>query len=629
MTALVAVVSKRFLVQVALGCLLLFLGLASAATDAAPVHASPPVNIAAVTLGALARPGQFSVLPLPVRSYREQRELSSFRASAEFFMPSAPQGAHWVLYTQDLRDGGTLSINGVEVGAVPTATQDVTVRHLQPFMFDIPGGVLRAGRNTLVRQWSVMENHVFVPRMMIGSREDVAPIYEQRYFWQYTMSQVSFVFAAIIALILLGLYWQNRSAQQYLWAGASALGWGILNLAYFLTPIPVLLFAYWQLVIHCGIWAFSAGGNFYLLQDCGVRNRWYRQLSVAWGVVFFAAYILNFWITGQTFWPDYTLVWHAGLAAFGLYPIARLVIAAWQQRRLRHLVYLMITLSGVTAGALDAATISGLKFSPSNGYLLQSVAPVWFTAICFALITDFSRSLRAQREQQQQLALQLEAQKQELELLHARERHSQEQQAAALERTRIMQDMHDGLGSQLVSSLAMAHSGSLSAAQTYDLLRSCIDDLRLAIDSASLAHDSLQLALGNLRFRMAPRLQAAGITLCWSALDLSADLALPQQHQLPVLRIIQESITNTLKHAQASTLSVGVTNTATQLTVDIHDDGAGFDVEAARHNTSGKGLNSLEKRARVLGAQLAITSTGYGTRTLLVVPLGGVPLPQG
>jgi hypothetical protein len=46
-----------------------------------------------------------------------------------------------------------------------------------------------------------MENHVFVPRMMVGAKEDVAPIYAQRYFWQYKMSQVSFVFAAMISLI--------------------------------------------------------------------------------------------------------------------------------------------------------------------------------------------------------------------------------------------------------------------------------------------------------------------------------------------------------------------------------------------------------------------------------------------
>ena len=266
--------------------------------------------------------------------------------------------------------------------------------------------------------------------------------------------------------------------------------------------------------------------------------------------------------------------------------------------------------------------MSGIDISPSNGYLLQAVAPVWFISICFALISDFSRSLRAQREQQQQLVNQLDAQRHELERLHILARATQEKQAAAQERARIMQDMHDGLGSQLVSSLAMAQSGSLSATQTYDLLRSCIDDLRLAIDASGESADSLLLALGNLRFRMEPRLKSAGIVLRWNTQDLSDKLPLSAERQLPVLRVIQETIANTLKHAQATTLSVTVVDTPTELTVSITDDGHGFDVAKVQHSAHGKGLNSLAKRARVLGAQLDIASSAQGTHTRLVVPLG-------
>lgn len=621
MSLAAAAALRRLAALGALACGLLLLVTDWVRADVEPATEPPIIDIREVTVADLNRPGESTVLPLPVRSHRAQRVLGAFRASAEFQLRAAPDGSRWVVYVQDFRDGGRLFVNGAEIANVSTATHGVTVRHLQPFLFDIPPGVLLAGRNTLVREWSVRENHLFVPRMALGAKQTLTPIYEQRHFWQYTMSQVSFVFAAIISLILLGLYGQNRGASRYLFAGASALGWAILNLAYFLTPIPAMLFAYWQLLVHGGVWAFTAGGSFYLLQDCGVRNRWYRQTSVAWGVAFFVAYITNFWITGQTFWPTSTLVWHVGLAVLGLYPVGRLAIVAWRQRRTRHLVYLMITLSAVAAGVLDAAAISGFKYSPSNGYLLQSVAPVWFIAICFALITDFSRSLQAQREQQHLLASQLEAQRIELEALHALQQASQEKQVAAQERARVMQDMHDGLGSQLISSLAMARSGELSPGQTYDMLRSCIDDLRLSIDAADQSMDSLPLALGNLRFRMAPRLQAAGITLRWSALDLSDALVLAPEKRLPVLRIIQESITNTLKHANASTLRVGVTNTASALTVDISDDGHGFDIETSRHGARGKGLNSLDKRARMLGARLAISSSPQGTRILLVVPL--------
>ena len=193
-------------------------------------------------------------------------------------------------------------------------------------------------------------------------------------------------------------------------------------------------------------------------------------------------------------------------------------------------------------------------------------------------------------------------------------------QAKAQERGRIMQDMHDGLGSQLVSSLAMAQGGELSQQQTYDLLRSCIDDLRLAIDTSSDSRDSLLMALGNLRFRMEPRLKAAGITLKWSTQGLADNLPLPVEKQLPILRVIQESITNTLKHAQAKTLSISVASSPTKLLIDITDDGQGFDLQSATQTATGKGLNGLDKRARVLGAILLIESDTKGTRTHLELP---------
>lgn len=151
-----------------------------------------------------------------------------------------------------------------------------------------------------------------------------------------------------------------------------------------------------------------------------------------------------------------------------------------------------------------------------------------------------------------------------------------------------MQDIHDGLGSQLVSSLAMAQAGHLSTTQTYDLLRSCIDDLRLAIDTSQDSTSSLSLALGNLRFRMQPRLKAAGIGMHWRTQDLSEPLPLRPEHQLSVLRMVQEIMANTLKHAQAKALYVHVGNTARELVIDIRDDGRGFDPTDAALKARGK-----------------------------------------
>lgn len=586
-------------------------------TQQPTTNAPAPIVIESIVITSLDRLQQPLLLKLPVRQFRPLRILESFQATASFSLSGRFADSTWTVFAENLQDGGSLSVNGIEIGRVPTNTAELTYRHLRPFMFEIPASALREGDNALVRRWNARESQLILSRMAVGTKPVIEPLFERRYFWRHTMTQVSLLFSCVIALILLGLHWQNRSMRHYLWVGASAMGWGVLNLAYFSTPIPSTLYAYWQLIVHLGTAAFSIGANLYLLKDCDAETKWFWRLSMVWSGLFLIAYLVNYAVTGGTYFQTYTTVWHLGLAATGLYPIAMLIRSVFKTRRLRHAAYLLITTAGCSAGALDAVTISGNWTSAPNGYLLQTVAPVWFVAICFALITDFTRSLRAQQEQQNTLTEQLASQKRELEDMYAQASAVQENQAAIAERVRIMQDMHDGLGSQLVSSMAMAQSGELTSAQTYDLLRSCIDDLRLAIDSASQTDGSLPLALGNLRFRMEPRLKAAGIGLRWNTQELEDPLPLAQQYQLPLLRIIQETITNTLKHAHAKTMSVSVSSSATELLIEISDDGRGFDVLKARQTLQGKGLNSLDKRARILGAVLVVTSSPQGTLTRL------------
>jgi signal transduction histidine kinase len=168
----------------------------------------------------------------------------------------------------------------------------------------------------------------------------------------------------------------------------------------------------------------------------------------------------------------------------------------------------------------------------------------------------------------------------------------------------------------------MARAGELDNRQFCELLRSCIDDLRLAIDTSDGSEDSLLVALGNLRFRMQPRLKAAGITLHWDTLALSHHRTLRPQVQLSALRIVQECLTNALKHARATRINVVVGSTDAELVIRIEDDGQGFDVGKARTHATGKGLNGLYKRARMLDAELTIDSSQRGSVVLLKMPMG-------
>lgn len=172
----------------------------------------------------------------------------------------------------------------------------------------------------------------------------------------------------------------------------------------------------------------------------------------------------------------------------------------------------MFLLAG-SADLMMSATGIGL-FGPI-GYSAQATSPLWFTAMVAVLVKDFADFLVGQRQQNELMARKLAEPHIALQRLHALD--PQRERAVLQERQRIMQGSHGGLGSQLVSSPALSERGALSSGQTSALLRECIDDLRLAIDSLAGSDDTFAVMAGNLRFRMEPRLRAAGIVVKWKS----------------------------------------------------------------------------------------------------------------
>jgi len=207
--------------------------------------------------------------------------------------------------------------------------------------------------------------------------------------------------------------------------------------------------------------------------------------------------------------------------------------------------------------------------------------------------------------------------------LEETERNRAEKKASILlERERLTREMHDGLGGQIVSVLAMVERGMAPRAEIAEAIRRAIDDIRIIIDSLDPAPTDLPASLGRLRARLEPLLRRNEITLAWEVgPDILTDVLSPQD-VLHVSRIIQEAVTNTLRHAHANKLSIAVSlgdGPHEQLRVSIRDDGHGVAPDRA---IDGRGTRNMKKRAEELGAEISIEDSDAGTQIDLVLPLG-------
>lgn len=131
----------------------------------------------------------------------------------------------------------------------------------------------------------------------------------------------------------------------------------------------------------------------------------------------------------------------------------------------------------------------------------------------------------------------------------------------------------------------------------------------------------LLLLLATLRFRLEPRLEGTGVALLWEVQELPTLAWLDPSSALHILRIVQESIANILRHTRATEIRVGTALEADGVRVSIEDNGQGFEVEKALDRATGRGLHNQQRRAQAVEGTVTWQSGPKGTRFMLWLPL--------
>ncbi len=190
--------------------------------------------------------------------------------------------------------------------------------------------------------------------------------------------------------------------------------------------------------------------------------------------------------------------------------------------------------------------------------------------------------------------------------------------AQEAERRRIARDLHDEVGQTLTSLLigfrTITDAESLDAARARSLeLRettsTLLDDIkRLARGLRPSVLDDLGLvpALERLTLDIS-RVHDVEVSLETSGLSAAR---LPEAVEVTVYRIVQESLNNTVKHADAHSARVSVSRAGDELVVAIQDDGHGFTAQSAQKLMADGhlGLAGMRERAALLGGSLSIES---------------------
>lgn len=531
------------------------------------------------------------------------------------------------LYVPQAHVNAAVWLDGTRLGDGGAMADPMVFHWNQPFLFPLPP--LQAGmtHELLVKVRAAGGFGLLAP-VEVGPSSELRPRHDRRRFWQAEVHGVLASLLLSIAVLGLGIWSQRRRDSQYFWLAVSCAAWG--GFAVFLYGREFWIDPLWmQWIAQNGTVWWVTGLAHYVHRQTGVQRprveRGLILLSLAFGV---AAAVLD----------PLTRVHVYSLGhVFALATVTYLLVHTlhdWRGRRDRSSLGLAAACATVLiAGIHDVILTMPVSWSSVElvqqlqawrFYLTPFGAPIASLLLAAHLARRFVATLAQFEALNAQLEQRVEDSRQALSRNYEARRQLERGQAAAEERERIVREMHDSIGGQLMTALRGVERGAFSQDRVAELLQESLDDLRLIID-ASAATSQLMPALAGWRSRWDPRLDALGTELQWRVDESLADQALPPTVVLQLMRILQEAVINAIKHAQASTVRVQATVQDGVLRLCVADNGRGFAPDQQSPAQAGRhGLQSMRTRAQAIGATWRLDAVPQGgTAVLVELPLAG------
>jgi signal transduction histidine kinase len=532
-------------------------------------------------------------------------------------LPRAPS-VIWAVYLPRVVMNAQVWVNGAPLGYTGVMTPPVTRNWYVPLLVNVPPHLWQAGTNVIhIRVASGFVSRNGMAPIQVGPQDQLASTYKRRYWLQ-----VDGVHGANVALLTLGCFmlivWMRDREQSAIgFMGLSSVSWALGTLV-LVAPNPPLSLLVWENLAYTLSVVSQLLLCLFFFRFAGQRRVWVERfvfslmvLIPVYGLLmprydltalFFAMiYVLALWSMGEAIWH---VLRHGRLD--GMWLVAGCVAL-------------------VPSGAHDVMILTG-SLQYDTIYWLYYAGPLMMACNTVIVAGDHARSRLALSELNRTLADRVAERERALTESFERLAALESAQAVSAERSRILKDMHDGVGAHLTSALRQLQGRDhqpVDVPLVTQTLRDSLDQLKLSIDALSLMPGDVEGLLASWRFRLAPRLKAAGIELVWDVERLPPWPA----GQSPALRQLQyilfEGLSNVLQHSGATRLVLSARDLEHHIRVSLIDNGQGW-LRSGPYE--GQGLQTMRTRAQAIGARMEFLPVPDGGLELrLSLPMDGGP----
>ncbi len=524
------------------------------------------------------------------------------------------------LFAENNHERLVIYLNGQEIDRTFTEGDTTALGWYRPFLTRLPMDGLANSNDTIIIR--VESNYDLVSGFFrVGQARALQPQYDQSYFWRVTAVQAANI-TMLVAIFTAFWFWLLRRDQVELLAVAAlGVAWFARNYNFTAVEAPFAVVPF-KLMTYYTVYPAMSASLAFMLVVVRVRN-WQRHALMLGilGIILCLTRLLT---------VDTQIIAVVGSDTIGNaltlgccgYTLSLLLLHGGRTKEKAAWLMALALFATIAAVGHDIGRLWDVRAWDGLGFYAQ---PFIGAIYCLLMLLVFGSRANRAFAGLETLTADLENRvsqaRADLEASEAQRRALQVNQAIEQERTRIMREVHDGIGSNLVSALTIAERQN-HPATSVRTLRRALSDLKMTVDSLEPMHGDIVSLVGNFRHRIEPDLTDSGIKSLWNASDCQPIDWLDAPNALHILRSLQEAIANVMMHSGATTVEIGCREETSLgrrgALVWIQDNGSGMDPALSQ---SGQGLASIRARMNSIGGGCEIVSTeGEGTGISLFLP---------